>query len=151
MRCPFCNEPETSVLESRVAEDGNSLRRRRECGKCRRRFTTYERVEGPVLLVIKRDGRREAFDREKIRQGILKACLKRPVSIDLMAEMTDDVEREILRRESPEVTSKFVGKAVLRRLRKVDKVAWMRFASIHMEFEQLEDFEKAIEDWRKIR
>ncbi|KKT75799.1 MAG: Transcriptional repressor NrdR [Microgenomates group bacterium GW2011_GWA2_44_7] len=145
MRCPFCNEPETSVLESRVAEDGNSLRRRRECGKCRRRFTTYERVEGPVLLVIKRDGRREAFDREKIRQGILKACLKRPVSIDLMAEMTDDVEREILRRESPEVTSKFVGKAVLRRLRKVDKVAWMRFASIHMEFEQLEDFEKAIE------
>jgi len=128
-----------------VAEDGNSLRRRRECGKCRRRFTTYERVEGPVLLVIKRDGRREAFDREKIRQGILKACLKRPVSIDLMAEMTDDVEREILRRESPEVTSKFVGKAVLRRLRKVDKVAWMRFASIHMEFEQLEDFEKAIE------
>src|SRR3989338_9942517 len=145
MRCPFCNEPETSVLESRVAEDGNSLRRRRECGKCRRRFTTYERVEGPVLLVIKRDGRREAFDREKIRQGILKACLKRPFSIDLMAEMTDDVEREILRRESPEVTSKFVGKAVLRRLRKVDKVAWMRFASIHMEFEQLEDFEKAIE------
>lgn len=145
MRCPFCNEPETSVLESRVAEDGNSLRRRRECGKCNRRFTTYERIEGPVLLVVKRDGRREAFDREKIRQGILKACLKRPVSLDLIGEMTEEVEREILRRESQEVLSKFIGKAVLRRLRKVDKVAWMRFASIHMEFEELGDFEKAIE------
>lgn len=145
MRCPFCNEPETSVLESRVADDGNSLRRRRECGKCNRRFTTYERIEGPALLVVKRDGRREAFDREKIRQGILKACLKRPVSLDLIGEMTDEVERETLRRESQEVPSKFIGKSVLRRLRKVDKVAWMRFASIHMEFEELGDFEKALE------
>lgn len=145
MKCPFCSEPETSVLESRVTDDGTTLRRRRECTKCTRRFTTYERIEGPTLLIIKKDGRREPFDREKVRRGILKACEKRPVSLSLIDEMTDEVEKEMLRRESPEVTSRSVGNAVLRRLRKVDKVAWLRFASVYLEFDQLEDFEKAIE------
>jgi transcriptional repressor NrdR len=145
MKCPFCGEPETQVLESRVAEDGASLRRRRECDKCSRRFTTYERIEGPVLLVIKKDNRREPFDREKVRRGILKACEKRPISISLIDEVVDDVEREMLRKESAEVTSRAIGNAILKKLRKIDKIAWLRFASVYSEFDHLEDFEKAIE------
>lgn len=144
MRCPFCGHEETIVLESRISEDGNSFRRRRECAKCKKRFTTYERVER-TLLVIKKDGRREQFEREKIKKGILLACHKRPVSLDLIDNIVDEVEQELLRKDSAEISSKTIGNAVLKRLKKVDKVAWLRFASVYLEFSDLSDFEKAIE------
>lgn len=146
MRCPFCSSPNTQVLESRVVEEGHAIRRRRECGKCNKRFTTYERVKGIALWVIKKDGRREAFDKEKIKRGILKAIEKRPISLDLVDDVVESVEREMLRKEKEEVTSQSIGRAVLKRLKKIDKVAWLRFASVYLEFEDLEDFAKAIKN-----
>ena len=144
MKCPFCLSDNTFVLESRVVEEGISVRRRRECGKCSKRFTTYERVRGSVLWVVKKDGRREPFDREKVKRGVLRAIEKRPVSLDLVDDLVDQVEREMLRTEKEEDSSRMIGTAILRRLRKIDKVAWMRFASVYLEFEDLEDFTKAI-------
>lgn len=145
MRCPFCGKIDSQVLESRTVEGGVAIRRRRECSKCKRRFTTTEKVKGSVLWVIKKDGRREPWDREKIKRGILRAIQKRPVSVDSVEEVVEDVEREMLRREEQEVTSGTIGNAVLKRLKKIDKVAWLRFASVYLEFEDLGDFEKAIE------
>ena len=145
MKCPFCATQDTSVLESRVAEDGQSLRRRRECQKCQKRFTTFERVEGPTVFVIKRDGSRQAFDRDKIVSGVTKSFDKRPVSIDLIRQLADEVEREVRRKEVSEIPSKTVGKMVLRRLRNIDKVAWLRFASVYFELTDLAEFEKLIE------
>ena len=145
MRCPFCAAQDTSVLESRVAEDGQSLRRRRECQKCQKRFTTFERVEGPTIFVIKRDGGREAFDREKIVRGVIKSFDKRPVSIDLIRQLADEVERELRRKEVSEIPSKTVGRMVLKRLKNIDKVAWLRFASVYFELTDLAEFEKLFE------
>ena len=145
MRCPFCAAQDTSVLESRVAEDGQSLRRRRECQKCQKRFTTFERVEGPTIFVIKRDGGREAFDREKIVRGVIKSFDKRPVSIDLIRQLADEMEREVRRKEVSEIPSKTVGRMVLKRLKNIDKVAWLRFASVYFELTDLAEFEKLFE------
>lgn len=145
MKCPFCNSPKTQVLESRTAEEGKTLRRRRECQRCHKRFTTYERVGGQTLWVIKKDGRREPFDREKIKKGILKAIEKRPVSLELVDEIVSEVEREMLKKETQEVSTRVIGNAVLKRLRKIDKVAWLRFASVYLEFADLSDFEKTIQ------
>ncbi len=144
MKCPFCGTAETSVLESRTAEDG-SIRRRRECGKCGKRFTTVEQVKRSFLWVIKKDGRREVFDKEKIKRGILRAIEKRPVSLDLVDDVTDQVEMEMLRSEKQEISTGAIGSAVLKKLKKIDKVAWLRFASVYLEFEDLSDFEKLIE------
>ena len=145
MRCPFCANSETSVLESRVAEDGQSLRRRRECEKCQKRFTTFERIEGPTIFVIKRDGNRQPFDREKIVRGVVKSFDKRPVSIDLINQLADEVEREVRRKEMSEIPAKSIGKMVLKRLKNIDKVAWMRFASVYLELTDLTEFEKLFE------
>jgi transcriptional repressor NrdR len=145
MKCPFCTSTETQVLESRAVEDGNSIRRRRECVKCKKRFTTYEKIKGTVLWVVKKDGKREPFDREKLKRGVLRAIQKRPVSLDLVEDVVDQVEREMLRKEKEEVSSRAIGNAVLKRLKKIDKVAWLRFASVYLEFEDLGDFEKTIE------
>ncbi len=144
MKCPFCGKVDSSVLESRTLDEGGAIRRRRECTKCGKRFTTIEKIKDHVLWVIKKDGRREPFDREKVRKGILRAILKRPISVDEVDEIVDSVEREMLRREGEEVPSRVVGSAVLKRLKKVDKVAWLRFASVYLEFTDLSDFEKAI-------
>jgi len=144
MKCPFCSHGETQVLESRTVEEGKKLRRRRECFKCKKRFTTYETVEGTALLVVKKDGRREQFDKFKLKKGILRAIEKRPVEISKVDELVDQVEREMLRKQSGEVTSDAIGKAVMKRLKRVDKVAWLRFASVYLEFDDLSDFEKAI-------
>lgn len=146
MRCPFCTASDTQVLESRIVDDGKSLRRRRECLKCRKRFTTYEKVGGSALWVVKKDGRREPFDREKVKKGILRAVEKRPLSMDFVNELVDEIEREMLREEKEEVSSKLIGKTVLKKLKKVDKVAWLRFASVYLQFEDLEDFAKAIKE-----
>ena len=145
MKCPFCADLDTSVLESRVAEDGQTLRRRRECRKCEKRFTTFERVEGPTVFVIKRDGSRQAFDRERIVAGAIKSFDKRPVSIDLVRQLADEVEREVRRREVSEISSKTIGKMVLRRLKTIDKIAWLRFASVYFELNDINEFEKLIE------
>lgn len=145
MKCPFCSQSETSVLESRVADDGQTLRRRRECEKCQRRFTTFERVEGPTLFVIKRDGGREPFDREKIVRGTLRSFDKRPVSIDLVRQLADDIEREVRRKEVSEIASKSIGKMVLKRLKNIDKVAWIRFSSVYLELNDISEFEKLFE------
>ena len=145
MQCPFCANSETSVLESRVAEDGQSLRRRRECEKCQKRFTTFERMEGPAIFVIKRDGSRQPFDREKIVRGTIKSFDKRPVSIDLINQLADEVGREVRRKEVSEIPSKTVGRMVLKRLKSIDKVAWMRFASVYLELTDLTEFEKLFE------
>jgi transcriptional repressor NrdR len=144
MKCPFCGAADTSVLESRTIEDGSSIRRRRECGKCGKRFTTTEEVKRSFLWVIKKDGRREVFDKEKVKRGILRAIEKRPVSLDLVDDITDQVEMEMLRSDKQEIPTRVIGNAVLKRLKKVDKVAWLRFASVYLEFEDLSDFEKLI-------
>lgn len=145
MRCPFCGSIESEVLESRLVEDGTALRRRRECGKCDKRFTTYEKVKESFFWVIKKDGKREPFDKEKIKRGILRAIEKRPVSLELVDEVVDQVERELLKKETEEIPSRVIGNSILKRLRKIDKVAWLRFASVYLEFEDLTDFERAIE------
>jgi transcriptional repressor NrdR len=144
MKCPFCGAADTSVLESRTVEDGGSIRRRRECGKCGKRFTTVEGVKRSFLWVIKKDGRREVFDKEKVKRGILRAIEKRPVSLDLVDDITDQVEMEMLRSDKQEIPTRVIGNAVLKRLKKIDKVAWLRFASVYLEFEDLGDFEKLI-------
>jgi|SRR3989304_6884677 len=144
MKCPFCAVIDTEVLESRVVEDGAGIRRRRECKKCGKRFTTFEEVRGTALWVVKKDGRREPFDREKVKRGILRAVEKRPISLGLIENIVSEVEREMLRREKEEVASRAVGEAVLKRLKKIDRVAWLRFASVYLEFKDVSDFEKAI-------
>ncbi len=128
-----------------MVEEGGAIRRRRECKKCGNRFTTFEKVRDTVLWVIKKSGRREPFDREKIKKGILRAIQKRPVSLDQVNTVVDEIEREMLRKGQEEVPSKVIGNAVLKRLKKIDKVAWLRFASVYLEFTDVSDFEKAIE------
>lgn len=145
MQCPFCNYLETSVLESRANDDGQSLRRRRECQKCLKRFTTFERIEGPTLFVVKRDGSRQPFDREKIVSGTLKSFDKRPVSIDQIRTLADEVEREVRRKELSEISSKAIGKMVLKRLKSIDKVTWLRFASVYLELNDIAEFDKLLE------
>ena len=146
MKCPFCASANTQVLESRTIEDGGGIRRRRECAKCDKRFTTVEKVRGTALWVIKKNGSREPFDREKVKRGVLRAIEKRPVSLELVDEVVDEIEREMLRAEKEEIPSRLVGNAVLKRLKKIDGVAWLRFASVYLEFEDLEDFEKMVEN-----
>jgi len=145
MKCPFCAGEDSQVLESRTVDEGTAIRRRRECGKCGKRFTTFEKVRETVLWVIKKSGRREPFEREKVKRGILRAIEKRPVSLELVDDIVNDIEREMLRRGTEEVSSKIIGNAVLKRLKKIDKVAWLRFASVYLEFEDTSDFEKAID------
>lgn len=145
MKCPFCGKADSQVLESRTVSEGDSVRRRRECLVCGKRFTTQEKVKNHFLWVVKKDGGREPFEKEKIKRGILRAIEKRPVSLDLVSEIADEVEREILKKEKEEVPTRAIGNAVMRRLKKVDKVAWLRFASVYLEFEDLSDFERAIE------
>jgi len=144
MRCPFCTNIDTQVLESRIAEDGKEIRRRRLCSHCKKRFTTYESVKKSFLWVVKKDGKREPFDKNKVKTGILKAIEKRPVSLAAVDEMVESIEREMLKKEKEEVPSRVIGSAVMRRLKKLDRVAWLRFASVYLEFENLRDFEKAI-------
>jgi transcriptional repressor NrdR len=145
MKCPFCGKDDTEVLESRVADCGEGIRRRRQCAKCGKRFTTFEKVRDSVLWVIKKDGRRELFDREKIKRGIIRACEKRPISLEVVNEVVSETERECLGQEKEEISTEFIGNTVLKKLRKIDKVAWLRFASVYLEFEDVTDFEKLID------
>lgn len=140
MRCPFCNHSEGKVVDSRASKEGDSIRRRRECLKCGRRFTTYERIEEVAQLVIKKDGRRENFDRWKLKSGILKATEKRPIGLDQVESLIDAVERELFNTSDHEVTTKALGEAVMSKLKHLDEVAYVRFASVYRQFKDLNEF-----------
>jgi len=144
MRCPYCNHSKSSVLESRDSEDGQVTRRRRECIKCKKRFTTYERVEIIDLKVIKKDGNKEDFDRVKLRYGIKLACEKRNLSDEELEKLIEDIELRLLNRKSVEVSSSDIGRMVLTRLKKFDPVAYLRFASVFLEFDDINEFKKQI-------
>jgi len=146
MLCPYCNSDQTSVLESRESEDGTVTRRRRECGKCQKRFTTYERVEVIDLKIIKKDGRIEEFSRDKIKAGIVKACEKRPYNQEEVENIVDDIEMKLLNRKSTQISTSDVGRMTLTRLKKLDKVAYLRFASVFLEFENVDEFKKVIKE-----
>lgn len=140
MRCPFCTAQEDKVLESRASKDGGEIRRRRECESCHRRFTTYERVEESMPVVIKNDGRREPFDRNKIERGLSFAVAKRPISLDQVKKLAEEIEREIGELSATEISSREIGERVLPKLRALDKVAYVRFASIYRDFSDVEQF-----------
>jgi len=144
MKCPYCGNTQTEVVETRDNEDLETIRRRRQCASCSKRFTTYERIENINLYVIKKDGRREAFDRDKLKKGILTSCEKTKVSIDTVEKIVTDIERELRTRNSVEVKSKEIGEMVAKRLKKLDKVAYIRFSSVFKRFVDVEDFEKEV-------
>lgn len=144
MKCPYCGGRETEVVETRDSEDLETIRRRRACVACDKRFTTYERVENINLVVIKKDGRREQFDRDKLKSGILKACEKTKVSVDAIERIVAEVERELRGADSVEVESKKIGQMAASRLKKIDKVAYIRFSSVFRRFVDVEDFEKEV-------
>lgn len=146
MRCPFCANPESKVVDSRSSKEGDSIRRRRECLSCGRRYTTYERIEEVAQMVIKKDGRREAFDRWKIKSGILKACEKRPVSLEQVDALIDDVERALFNSSEHEVSTDTIGLSVMERLKKLDEVAYVRFASVYRQFKDLNEFMTELKD-----
>ncbi len=146
MRCPFCGHADTKVIDARGLRDGDVKRRRRECSECARRFTTYERIEDLLPMVVKRDGRREPFDRRKIVAGMMKASEKRPVSADAIEEATQRVERAILEFGEREVPSLRVGDQIRAELRALDPVAWLRFTSVYLKFETIEEFRQALDE-----
>ncbi len=147
MRCPFCNSEDTSVIETRFLSNENSLRRRRECNKCNRRFTTYERIEYEEIRVVKKNGSRERFDIEKLRRGLLKALEKRPVSESDVEETLQKIVSKIRSLEQKEVSSEKIGRIVMQKLKSLDKIAYVRFASVYKDFASLEDY---LEEIKKL-
>jgi len=146
MKCPFCADLDNRVIDSRLSKDGAVIRRRRECDRCQRRFTTYERVEEMLPLVVKKDGGREEFDRSKIISGLKKACEKRPVSITTIEQIADRIERGLQERGDKEVPSSVIGEAVMRELHKLDQVAYVRFASVYRSFKDAGEFMRELQD-----
>lgn len=140
MKCPFCSVDNTRVIDSRPADDGDSIRRRRQCDACRRRFTTYEKVETIPLIVIKKDKNRETYDRRKIEAGVIKSCHKRPVSAEAVTKCIDDIENEIFNLEVKEVDSTQIGEIVMDKIKDLDQVAYVRFASVYREFKDVNTF-----------
>ncbi|MCI6821798.1 MAG: transcriptional regulator NrdR [Clostridiales bacterium] len=145
MRCPYCEYENSKVIDSRHTEDGHAIRRRRECESCGKRFTTYEKIEEIILMVIKKDGRREAFDRGKLLNGIIRACEKRPVSLAQMEKIADGIERGLNNMMEKEVKSQFIGELVMDQLKDVDQVAYVRFASVYRQFTDVSTFVAEIE------
>ena len=145
MKCPFCDNPDTRVIDSRPTEEGHAIRRRRGCDKCNKRFTTYEKVEETILMVVKKDGKRDAFDRSKLLRGIARACEKRPVTMAAMEAMVDEIERILGSTMDKEVASDRIGELVMDQLKKVDEVAYVRFASVYRQFTDVNTFVKEIE------
>ena len=140
MKCPFCSHENTRVIDSRPAEDNSSIRRRRVCDECGKRFTTYEKIETIPLIIIKKDNNREAYDRAKIEAGVLRACHKRPVSAQQITTLVDEVENEIFNREEREIPSGTIGELVMNKLKDLDAVAYVRFASVYREFKGVNTF-----------
>ncbi len=140
MKCPFCGHENTRVIDSRPADDNNSIRRRRVCDECDKRFTTYEKVETIPLIVIKKDDNRETYDRSKIEAGVLRACHKRPISANQIKQLVDDVETEIFSSEEKEIPSRVIGELVMNKLKDLEAVAYVRFASVYREFKDINPF-----------
>jgi transcriptional repressor NrdR len=151
MKCPFCHETENRVIDSRLSKDSNMIRRRRECERCSRRFTTYERVEEMMPLVVKKDGRRESYDRLKIINGLKRACEKRPVSINTIETITDRIERTLQERGEKEIQSSVIGETLMRELHDTDPVAYVRFASVYRSFKDISEFMVELEELLKER
>ncbi|HVZ67784.1 MAG TPA: transcriptional regulator NrdR [Patescibacteria group bacterium] len=145
MQCPYCKSTNSEVVETRVSEDGGNIRRRRNCVVCGKRYTTYERIENVSLIVRKRDGKREQFDREKLRSGLLKSTEKTTVSVEDINNIVDEIEREVISGDSVEIEARKIGQMVAIRLKKLDKVAYIRFASVFKRFVDVEDFEKEVQ------
>lgn len=144
MKCPFCLSIKTKVIDKRLISNGEVNRRRRICVRCGKRFTTYERIEKSNIIVIKRDGRREPFMREKVRNGIIKACSKRPISKEKIEKIVDEIEKRLRRYKRNEIKSATIGKLVIEKLKKIDKVAYLRFASVYKLFKDTKDFEREL-------
>lgn len=151
MKCPFCGSPDNKVVDKRETKDLESTRRRRECLKCNKRFTTYEKIENIDLFIVKKDGRREQFKREKLKTGLLKACEKRPISVDKIDETVLKIEAQLKAKKKKEILSKEIGNLIMRALKKIDKVAYIRFASVYREFEDLSSFKEEIQKIDKKR
>ena len=153
MKCPFCSHENTRVIDSRPAEDNNSIRRRRVCDECGKRFTTYEKIETIPLIIIKKDNNREAYDRSKIEAGVVHSCHKRPVSIQQINQMIDEIENQIFTMEDREVETSQIGELVMQKLKQLDEVAYVRFASVYREFKDvntfMEELGKLLENKRK--
>ena len=146
MKCPYCSFTESKVIDSRPAEDGTSIRRRRECLKCQKRFTTYEKLETISLVVVKQDNSRQPYDREKIVRGLIRACEKRPITYAQMEDVADQIESELYQMMSKEVTSTEIGEKVMTHLKELDEVAYVRFASVHKHFSNIESFMSALKE-----
>ena len=149
MKCPFCNHEQDKVVDSRESKEGASIRRRRECLKCGKRFTTYERIDEIPYMVVKKDGRRERFDRQKILNGLMRACEKRPVSIVKLEQIVNDAETYVVDSPERERTTSEIGELLMDRLKKLDKVAYVRFASVYRSFEDIDDFKTVVDEVRR--
>jgi len=147
MKCPFCNKDNTRVIDSRPADENNSIRRRRQCDECNRRFTTYEKVETIPMVVIKKDNNREPYDRSKIEAGVFRSCHKRPISVEQITALVDEVETMIFNREDKEIPSNVIGEILMDKLKDLDPVAYVRFASVYREFKDVNTF---MEELKKI-
>lgn len=145
MRCPFCDHSESKVIDSRESKNGLRIRRRRECLSCERRFTTYEQIEEIPYMVVKKDGRRQAFDSQKLLRGLLKACEKRPVPVRKLEEIVEEIESNLQERPEKEMNASEIGRIVMKKLRALDKVAYVRFASVYREFKDVLEFKKELE------
>jgi transcriptional repressor NrdR len=146
VKCPFCRDLENKVIDSRLSKDGDIIRRRRECLRCQRRFTTYERVEEMLPMIVKKDGRREVYDRLKVISGLKKACEKRPVSMEMIEQTGDRIERMLQERGEKEVSASVIGEAIMKALYDLDKVAYVRFASVYRSFEDVNEFMRELKD-----
>lgn len=146
MKCPFCGENNNKVIDSRLSKDGNAIRRRRECMSCDRRFTTYEYIEEIPLMIIKKDRRREEFSREKVRAGIQRACEKREISMNVIESFIEEIERDLRESEEKEISSTVIGEKIMAKLHEIDKVAYVRFASVYRDFKDVNDFVTELKD-----
>ncbi|MDY0213376.1 MAG: transcriptional regulator NrdR [Desulfuromonadaceae bacterium] len=146
MKCPFCGCLETRVIDSRLGKEGNNIRRRRECSECERRFTTYERVEEILPMVVKKDGRREPFDRSKITAGIRRACEKRPIPIETIEKLVDGLEMQLQESSEREIQAAVIGEAVMKALHALDEIAYVRFASVYRQFKDINEFMEELTD-----
>jgi len=151
MKCPYCSNPDTRVIDSRLTDSNDNVRRRRMCEKCSKRFTTYERMENQPIAVIKKDDTRQPFDRNKILSGLIRACIKRNISTEVLNKIVDDIENEISNMPSNEIQSKEIGNLVLKRLKNLDKVAYIRFASVYKQFDSIKQFTRELSELQKSK
>jgi len=149
MKCPYCQHPETRVIDSRESKKGLSIRRRRQCAACKRRFTTYEKIEEVPFMVVKKDGSRQPFDGQKLLRGMLKACEKRPIPVSKLEEIVEEIENKLQEKPEKEMSSSEIGALVMDRLKELDKVAYVRFASVYREFKDVVEFKQELENLLK--